>query len=92
MAKDKYSIKKHFVIEKIEGKTTLFDVDSSTFYSFNETGTYIFSLVKKGQEKEKMTEALAKRYGITKKKAEKDVNDFLKDLVKNKIASPSMKK
>lgn len=92
MAKNKYSIKKHFVVEKIDGNTTLFDVETSTFYSFNDTGSYIFSLVKKGTPEEKIASALIKKYEISESKAKRDVTDFLKSLVKNKIASSSEKK
>jgi hypothetical protein len=86
---DKLTVKKQFVIEKIEGKTTLFDVETSTFYSFNESGSFIFGLVKKGMEKRKIVDLLAKKYDLQDSKAKKDVDDFLKDLLKNKIASAS---
>lgn len=85
----KLTIKKQFVVEKIEGKITLFDVDTSTFFSFNESASFIFNLVKKGTDREKVIKSLAKKYGLTEVKASRDVDDFLKELERNKIASAS---
>lgn len=89
---DKILIKKHFVEEKIEGGTTLFDVETSTFYSFNESGSLIFGLLKKGKPVDYIASSLVKKYSISEKKAKKDVDDFIDELLKNKIASFSGKK
>jgi 20S proteasome alpha/beta subunit len=82
-------VKKDFVIDKIDGETTIFDVDRSIFYSFNPSGSYIFAMIKKGFDENKIAKMLSKKYGISEKQAEKDVSDFLKNLSKNKIISSS---
>ena len=78
---------KNFVIDKVDGKTTIFDVEGSVFYSFNETGSYIFSLLRKHKKKEEIINLLVKKYKISEKKARGDVDDFVKKLQKNKILS-----
>ncbi|VVA43777.1 conserved hypothetical protein [Candidatus Roizmanbacteria bacterium] len=85
-------IKKDFVIDKINKEITIFNVDNSMFYSFNESGSYILEAIKKGFNEERIARILSKKYDISKKQAEKDVNDFLKQLSKNKIISFSRQK
>ncbi len=83
---------KDFVIDKIDGEINIFDVDSSTLYSFNRSGSDIFEMIKKGRNKETIIRMMSKKYNISEKQTEKDVNDFLKDLSKNKIISISKQK
>lgn len=90
---NKVQIKKNFVVEKMEGKTTLFDVDTSTFFSFNETGSHIFNMIKKGATLEQIADSLVRKYEVTRPSAIKDVKAFVKGLLKNKIAyEPEQKK
>ncbi len=88
----RYKIKKDFIVDKIEGKITIFSIESSTFYNFNETGTYIFDLFKKNLDKRMIIQLLVKKYQISNKKAEKDISEFLNDLLKNKIIFSSKQK
>lgn len=88
----RYEIKKDFMVDKIEGKVTIFNIENSTFYNFNDTGTYIFSFLKKGIDKRRMIQLLMKKYQISNKKAENDINEFLNKLLKNKIVFSSKQK
>ena len=81
----KYKIKKGFISDKIDGRVTIFNVSNSTFYSFNQSGSFIFKMIKKGKDKEEMMKQLIKRYKISGKKAIDDINDFLEQLLKNEI-------
>jgi len=47
--------------------------------------SFIFSKIKLGWEKKRLIEALAKKYGITQKKAEKDISELIKELKEKKI-------
>lgn len=85
----KLLIKKDFVIDKIDKEITIFNVNNSTLYSFNKIGTDIFEMIQKGFDEEKIAKTLLKKYMISKKQVKKDVNDFLKQLLKNKIISSS---
>lgn len=82
-------IKKDFLIDKIDGEITIFNIDNSILYSFNKSGSYIIEMIKKGFNENKMAKILSKRYNISEKQAKKDVSDFLKQLSKNKIISLS---
>lgn len=75
------------VISKIDGEISIFNVDNSILYSFNQSGSYIFEMIKKGRNKMMIIKNMSKKYDISLKQAEKDVNDFLKNLSKNRIIS-----
>ena len=81
----KYKINKGFITQRLDNKTVIFDGEESVLYTFNETASYIFSKLKLGWDKEKIKDGLAKRYGISEKKAEADLKDLIKDLLKKKI-------
>lgn len=82
---NKYKINKGFIIQKLDGKTVIFDGEKSLLLTFNETASYIFSLIKKGKEGEEITALLVRKYGIKEKKAKKDVRELISQLQKMKI-------
>ncbi len=81
----KYKLQKGLIVQKIDGKITIFDGEESMLYTFNETASYIFSKIKAGWEKEKIIASLAKKYCVSSQKAAKDVTVFLEDLKKYQI-------
>ena len=81
----KYKINKGFIVQKLDDKTVIFDGEESVLYTFNETASFIFKKLKKGEEKKKIIEMVEKKYDITKEKAEKDFNELIADLKKKKI-------
>ncbi len=89
---DFFKLRNNFILEKIEGKITLFDVEESTFYSFNKTGTHILELIKKKYDQSQIIESIEKKFAVTKEKAIKDLDDFLKTLSKSGIISPLKQK
>lgn len=80
-----YKINKGFIVQKLDGKTTIFDGEKSVFYTFNETATFIFQKLKSGWDEDKISDYLVKKYSIKKEKAEKDVKELLLDLLSKKI-------
>ncbi len=81
----KFKINKGFIAEKIEGKTIIYDEDKSFLYTFNETASYIFKKIKKGESQKQIVESLAKQYQIKENKAKKDYKNLVAELLKNKI-------
>ena len=88
----KYRINKGFIVQKLEAKTVIFDGEESVLYTFNETASYIFQKLKRGWDNKKIIDGLVKKYHIKEKKAKKDVNEVISDLVKKKIISASKSK
>lgn len=68
-------------------KLTIFDGEESVLYTFNETASYIFSKLKLGWERMRISQALSKKYKIKPDKLTKDVTEFIRDLKKKKIVS-----
>ena len=81
----KYKLNKGFIVQKVGDKSTIFDGEESALYTFNKTGSLIFSKIKAGWDEDKIADLISKTYSIQKKPALKDVNDFVKDLIKSKI-------
>jgi len=81
----KYKVQKGLIVQKLDDKITIFDGDESVLYTFNETASFIFSKLKLDWEKGKLIEALVKKYGISEKKAEKDISELIKELKEKKI-------
>jgi len=88
----KYKINKGLITQKINNKTIIFDGEESVLYTFNETASFIFKKLKKGEEKEKIIEMVEKKYDIKKERAQKDFNELLSDLKKKKIISSTSSK
>ncbi len=89
---DLFKLRNNFIIEKIEGKITLFDVEKSTFYSFNKTGTHILGLIKKKYNRSQIVKSIEDKFVVTKEKAVNDLDDFLKTLSKSGITVPLKQK
>ena len=81
----KFKINKGFITQKLDDKTVIFDGEESVLYTFNESASFIFRELKKGEDQESIVSSLVKRYGIKEKKAEKDLNDLVADFLKKKI-------
>jgi len=81
----KYKLQKGFVVQRYPKKLVLFDSETSTMYTLNETARFIFDRIKKGLEKKKIIADLAKRYAIAESRARKDVEDIFTNFLKHKI-------
>lgn len=72
---------------KAGDEAVILDLETSEYYSANDTGTFIWELLAAGKNSEKIAQALAAEYGITEAKAAEDTAGFLSDLAKLKIIS-----
>jgi hypothetical protein len=83
----KYKINKGLIQQKLGDKTVIFDGEESLLYTFNETASFIFQKLKLGWDEIKIIDGLVKKYQIKEKRAERDFNELVSDLVKKKIIS-----
>lgn len=72
---------------KTGDEAVILNLETSEYYSLNETGTFIWELVAAGKPDARIAEALADEYGLASDQAAKDLSDFLKDLSKLRILS-----
>ncbi|MGD9641541.1 MAG: PqqD family protein [Elusimicrobiales bacterium] len=77
---------------KTGDEAVILDLESSNYYSANDTGTYVWEQFSAGKKPEKIAENLAEEYGIAPAQARLDVKDFLKDLARFKIVRPEAAK
>ncbi len=78
-------VKDNFVLTKVVDSyvavpTGAGNVDLNTIISLNETGAFIWNLMKEETEKETVIDALVKEYGISGEKAEKDLDVFINQM------------
>lgn len=85
----KFKLNQGFITQRIKDKTTIFSGEQSILYTLNEVAAYIFQGLKLGWDKKKIVGDLAKKYEISEKQAEKDVESFAKELLKKKILTSS---
>ena len=80
-----FAIQKGNVIQKIDSKINIFDYNNSYLYTLNKSATEIFSYIKRGLSVNKIIGTIEKKYSIPHKRAEKDVNELIADLLKKNI-------
>jgi hypothetical protein len=73
---------------KTGDEAVILNLETSEYYSANETGTFIWEQLNSGKKAGKIAAALAGEYGIPLEQAEQDTKDFLLDLAKLKILAP----
>lgn len=81
----KYRINKGFIIQKLDNKTVIFDGEESVLYTFNETASEIFKLLKKNLEEKEIVGKMVKKYQIKPEKIKEDLNHLISDLKNKKI-------
>jgi hypothetical protein len=94
MAEDKKTsrISETVTWRKAGEKAVILDMDTSEYYSANDTGTFIWELLSAGKKPEAIASALAEEYGVDRERAGEDTAAFLKDLAKLGIIVPEAKK
>lgn len=70
----------------------LLDLETSEYYSLNDTGTFIWELLDSGTPPESIPAAVAEEFDVSPERAESDTAAFLKELGKMKLLGPEAKK
>ena len=88
-------IKKYFTNVKIikghitqhtDNSIVIFDTKKSILHTLNNTAMYIFDKLKKGANIEKIVLDFSKDFGVSEKKAEQDITEFIDMLITKKLA------
>ena len=83
----KHKINKGFIVQKIDGKITIFDGERSQLITLNETATFIFERLKRGLKREAIVELVSKKYNTNPERVRKDFDELIKSLKEHKIIS-----
>lgn len=66
-------------------EAVILDLETSEYYSLNDTGTFIWELAAAGKPLSSIAAVLSAEYGISAEEAARDAESFLKDLAGLKI-------
>lgn len=81
-----YKLNKGFIVQKIDHKQTIvFDGESSMLFTFNETASCVFRLLKTEKTKKEIVDYLCDHYKVGTERAQKDVKTIIGDFLKKKI-------
>ncbi len=76
-------IRDDVVSKKLDGEEILLQLRTGTYFGLNETGTFLFDLVKKGVSKEQMIAEVAEEFQVDSEAAARDVEEFFQALSTN---------
>jgi hypothetical protein len=63
--------------------------DLDSIYTFNETGTTLWSLIEKGLDPAGLVAHLQQKYGLSAEQAKLDAQAFLEELAKEGLVEPA---
>lgn len=82
----RYRIKSPPVVaETLDGEATIVDLESGTYYALNESGTFIWDGLARGETVSEVSEGLAARYEIDDDAAKSAVDSLTADLVEREL-------
>src|SRR5689334_5661111 len=77
------------VSEIIDGETVIINLDTGTYYSFDNISTVIWQLVEQHMPTEQVTQALAQRYTGDFAEIERATTQFIDKLLQEKLIIPA---
>ena len=83
--KTNFKVATHIAWRRVEDEIVALDLDSSLYYSFNDTGARIWELLAEGATVETAIENVAAEYDGAAKAVEKDAREFVRDLCREKL-------
>lgn len=82
---DRFKHAAHAAWRKVGDETIILDLNSSVYYSLNETGSFVWEQLGNGEALPDVAEALTDEFEISADKAEKDAAELVDSLVKEKL-------
>lgn len=82
-----YKINSKFITQKMANGFLIFDPESSTTHSINESGSFILAKLKKGLTDEKICHLMEERYKLSSDQVNIDFKEFIQELIKLNIIS-----
>lgn len=84
-SRNKIVINRKIVWREVDGEAVILNVDSSHYYTLNETGTRIWKMLKSGDSVSDIAALLSDEYGVSESKVKNDVNKLIDSLKNEKI-------
>lgn len=80
-----YRVSDKVVFREIDDRIVLINLESGFYYSLNESGCFIFNLLRKNKDLPEVLNELRGKYGVSVETADKDLEQFIEALEKEKI-------
>jgi Coenzyme PQQ synthesis protein D (PqqD) len=81
----KYKICEDITWRETNDEIVVLNLQTSEYYSTNNVASVIWEFIAKNTPQNDLVDFLTQEYEITPKTAQKDINDFLKNLLKLKL-------
>ncbi len=78
--------KANLLMTEVEGEAVLLDLDSSYYFSLNETGTHIWRSIELGQTEADIVDSIVAQWDVTRDEAARTVAEFMDMLEKEGLA------
>jgi hypothetical protein len=88
MKKESFKVAAHIAWRRVEEEIVALDLDSSLYYSFNDTGARLWELLAEGSAFEQAVLLVTEEYEAAPKDVEKDARDFIAELRREKLLEP----
>lgn len=85
----KYKAAAHVAWRRINQEVVVLDLNTSVYYSLNETGADMWELLAKSMNPDKVSAEIAARYERESKAVERDLDAFVKSLCGKKLLEPA---
>ena len=72
-----YAPKPGLLMTEIEGEAVLLDMESSYYFSLNETGTFIWRAIEDGKEESEIVTGLVAQWDVSADEAARTVAQFV---------------
>lgn len=69
--------------QKVQDEIIILDLDRSTYFRLNGTGTFLWELLREPDSEDQMVQALMGRYDVDEARAQEDVRAFVETLTAN---------
>ena len=73
---------------EVDGNVVVLDLESSTYFSTNTTGTVLWHLLVPGASRSELVTALVERFEVDADAAGRDVDAFVAELERVKLLEP----
>ena len=73
------------VLREIDGETVLLDLQSSTYFAANATGTFLLNLLRVEQDRDSLVAAMVAEFGLDAAAAGVDTDAFLARLQEQQL-------
>lgn len=71
-----------------DGETALLHLESTTYYSLNRTGTYIWQGLKQGLTLREISQRLQERFAVDAEGADRSVRALVQELAQHNLVQP----